>query len=163
MIVSHIVAAANNGVIGFEGKMPWHLSEDLKRFKKITMGSCIIMGRKTYESIGRPLPGRFNIVITRQKDFSADGAYLVTSIEEALHKSAEVSEQWGNEVFIIGGGEIYRQSIGLVSRIYLTLIDEALEGDTDYPLGEIRAFKESKREDFSGSPGFSFITLDRET
>lgn len=162
MKVSHIVATSKNGVIGLNGKMPWHLSDDLKRFKRITMGSCIIMGRKTYESIGKPLPGRFNIVVTRQTNLNIEGVHIASDLNAALQKAREVEGIWGNEAFIIGGGEIYKQSLGLVDRVHLTLIDDVIEGDTYYPLEEMMLLNEKDKEDFSGPPAFSFITLERE-
>ena len=131
--VVFVVGIAQNGVIGFEGDMPWRLSTDMKRFKAITMGKPVIMGRKTYESIGRPLPGRLNVVVSRN-EFEADGVCAVSSIEEAI----EVSRKWAkinvaDEICIIGGGEIYRQSLDLADKLYVTHILAEPDGDTRFP------------------------------
>lgn len=136
-----IVAMSENNVIGLQGKMPWHLSEDLKHFKQITMGHTIVMGRKTYESIGKPLPGRTNVVITRQKDFKADGVTVVHDFKEILGAGAgHAPENFGltpstltNDVFIIGGAEIYNLALPHVDKIYITLIHKKIEGDTFFP------------------------------
>lgn len=128
MILSLIVATSENNVIGNKGKIPWKLPTDLKHFRTTTEGHPIIMGRKTYESIGHPLPRRRNIVITRQKDFQAEGCDVVTSLEDAL-KLCEGEE----EVFVIGGGEIYRQSLAITNRVYLTRVHAKVEGDAFFP------------------------------
>jgi dihydrofolate reductase len=128
MKISIVVAHSANNVIGKDGSLPWHLSEDLKRFKAITMGKPIIMGRLTYDSIGRALPGRRNIVITRQTDFIAEGCDVVAGIDEALHIVAEA-----DEVMIIGGGNIYSQFLPTTTRIYRTRIDATIDGDTFFP------------------------------
>ena len=128
MKISIVVAHSANNVIGKDGSLPWHLSEDLKRFKAITMGKPIIMGRRTYESIGRALPGRQNIVITRQADFIADGCDVVCGINEAIQIAGDA-----NEVMIIGGGNIYLQFLSTTTRIYRTRIDVTTEGDTFFP------------------------------
>lgn len=127
MIISLVVAAARNGVIGYQGKMPWHLPADLKHFKNVTWGLPIIMGRKTFESLGKPLPGRQNIVITRQPDFSPEGVFAVSNPAEAL----EVAKRFDiNEVCVIGGGEIYQLFYEQSNRIHLTRIQADFEGDT---------------------------------
>ena len=128
MTVSMIVAMDRNRVIGHDGDLPWHLSEDLKRFKQLTMGHHIIMGRKTLESIGRLLPGRTSVVVTRQADFDFPGAVVVNSLQEAIDKA-----KGDGEAFIIGGAEIYNQSLVLVDRIYLTEIDAEVTGDATFP------------------------------
>ena len=127
-MISMIVAVAENGVIGSGNQMPWHISEDLKRFKAITTGHPVVMGRKTFESLGRPLPNRTNVVITRDPAYVAEGAVVVGSLEAAI-AMFPVAE----EVFIIGGGEIYRQAMPLADRLYITRIGEAFEGDTLFP------------------------------
>ena len=127
-MISIIVAVAENGVIGSGNQMPWHISEDLKRFKAITTGHPVVMGRKTFESLGRPLPNRTNVVITRNPDYKAEGAEVVGSLEEAV-AMFPASE----EVFIIGGGEIYRQSMGIADRLYITRVARDFEGDTVFP------------------------------
>lgn len=135
---SIIVAASQNGVIGAAGKLPWHLPGDLKRFKQLTMGHTLIMGRKTYESIGRPLPGRTTVVLTRSgskywpietEEDTARGArvYGTVSIEDAFLLAKEDSE-----VFICGGGEVYSQALPLVDRVYLTVVERDFEGDTEF-------------------------------
>ena len=123
-----IAAMANNRVIGLDNKMPWHLPGDLQHFKKVTSGKPVIMGRKTFESIGRPLPGRRNIIITRNKDYHASGIETVTTPEAALELVNDVVE-----VMIIGGGNIYQQFLAQAQRLYLTFIDLDVEGDTQFP------------------------------
>jgi len=130
-IVAHIVAHTTNRVIGKGNEMPWHLPADLKHFKKITLGKPVIMGRKTYESIGFPLPGRLNLVITRDKNYQAKGCEVVHSIESALMVAARESDS--DELMIIGGANLYEQTLPIVSRIYQTVIDTELAGDAFYP------------------------------
>ncbi len=125
---SLIVARSENGVIGRGGRLPWHLSADLRRFKQLTMGHTIVMGRKTFESIGRPLPGRTSIVVTRQPDYRPPGVLVAASLDEAQRLAAG-----DTELFYIGGGEIYRQVLPQVERIYLTRVDAEVEGDTVFP------------------------------
>lgn len=132
--VSIIVAVAENGIIGSNGDMPWKLSSDLKRFKKITTGNPVIMGRKTYESIGRPLPQRYNLVISRNGGFRADGVDVVVTPDAALEKA----EKWGaengsKEICILGGGEIYRLFLPIAERIYFTKVLASPVGDTGFP------------------------------
>lgn len=133
MKLSIIVAVSENGVIGKDNKLPWHLPADLKFFKNTTMGHCIIMGRKTYDSIGKPLPGRTSIIVTRNKDYKPANAnfinpecWVVNSLEEAVNAAKAMSE---SEAFIIGGAEIINESIGLADKIYLTEIKKDFEGD----------------------------------
>ncbi|GJM03945.1 MAG: dihydrofolate reductase [Rhodomicrobium sp.] len=155
MLISLIVAASENGVIGRDNDMPWRLPTDLKRFKRLTMGSAIIMGRKTFHSIGRALPGRCNIVLTRDDDFKADGVLIARTIEAALalaqqetstsdtsHKTPadQTSDKAGieegaaeAEVFVIGGAEIYKQTLKLADRVYLTRVKGHIEGDAYFP------------------------------
>ena len=128
MRLSIIVAMANNGVIGRDGGLPWHISEDLKRFKRITMGNPILMGRKTYDSIGRPLPGRQSIVISRQTDWRAEGVTAVTSLDAALAACGDAEE-----AFVIGGAEIYRLALPLAGRLYLTRVEADVDGDVRLP------------------------------
>ena len=127
-MISIIVAVAQNGVIGGGNQLLWHISEDLQRFKRITSGHPVIMGRKTFESLGRPLPNRHNVVITRRKDYTPDGVTVVGSLDEALSLFPE--EQ---EVFITGGGEIYRQAMPVADKLYLTIVCRDYEGDTHFP------------------------------
>lgn len=130
MIISLIVAAAENNVIGVEGKLPWHLPADMKYFKQITAGHAVIMGRGTYESLGKPLPGRTNIVITRQQNYTASGCSVVGNLKAAIDHAAAIGE---SEAFIIGGGDIFLQSVLWADRIYLTRIFHSFEGDTFFP------------------------------
>ena len=127
-MISLIVAASTNNVIGQNGELPWRLPSDLQRFKRITMGKPIVMGRKTWESIGRPLPGRKNIVLTRHADYVADGAELVTSPAAALHAAGRAAE-----VVIIGGGQIYDLFLPKAQRIYLTRVGADVDGDAYFP------------------------------
>lgn len=127
-MVSVIVAVARNGAIGKENGLIWHISEDLKRFKALTSGHPVVMGRKTFESLGRPLPKRVNVVITRRTDFRAEGCLRAGSLEEAVGMF-DPSE----EIFIIGGGEIYAQAMPLADRLYLTEVEHDYEGDTFFP------------------------------
>lgn len=127
-MISLIVAHSKNHVIGNKGDIPWHLPEDLKRFKKLTDGHAIIMGRKTFESIGRPLPNRRNIVITRSDTYSHSGIEVAQSLDEALELARDDSE-----IFVIGGGEIYKQALTKANKVYATILDTEIEGDTYFP------------------------------
>lgn len=126
-MINIIVAVSKNNQIGIDGKLPWHISEDLKYFKKTTQGHTVIMGRKTYESIGCPLPNRTNIVLTRDKNFSAEGIQTIHSLEEGLQLCKN------NDVFIIGGGEIYSLFLPYADYLYITLVDKIINGDTSFP------------------------------
>lgn len=126
-MISIIVAMDRNRVIGFQGKIPWRLPADLKRFRQLTMGHAVIMGRKTFQSIGGPLPGRTNIVVTRQKEFRAEGCTVVHSLQEALQVA-------GPDPFVIGGAELYAQALPLADRLYITEVDTcAPRGDAYFP------------------------------
>lgn len=155
MAISLIVAAAENNAIGKDNALLWHLSADLKRFKALTSGHPVIMGRKTFESIGKPLPNRRNIVISRSLS-ALDGCEVVASVEEAL---ALVND--GEEAFIIGGGSVYRALWQKAARLYLTAVKTRLEGDTFIPEIQPEEWKEISREDFSADEknefGYSFI------
>jgi dihydrofolate reductase len=142
-IISLIAAMANGRVIGKDNQMPWHLPADLKHFKAVTLGKPVIMGRKTFESIGRPLPGRQNIIISRNKHYQADGCNVVSSLDDALNLVANVEE-----VMIIGGGFLYQQTLPLANKLYLTFIDLSVEGDTEFPAFEHLALVEVSREKF---------------
>ena len=139
-MIKLIVATSKNGIIVDSNKLIWNLPADLKRFKDITTGHPIVMGRKTYESIGRPLPNRRNIIISRDEDYIVDGCEIVNSIEEALLIT-------NSDCFIIGGGQIYKQTINLSDQIYMTVVDEEFEGDTSFPTLESYWHK-SKVEEF---------------
>lgn len=130
MTISLVVAAATNHAIGKEGKMPWHLPNDMKHFKNVTWGMPVIMGRKTFESLGKVLPGRKNIVVSRQPGFQPEGTVVVKSIEDALFVAKEAD---ANEVMVIGGGEIYKALFDKARRIYLTRVEAEPEADTFFP------------------------------
>ena len=133
---------SSNRVIGRSGTLPWHLPADLRFFKQTTMGHPVIMGRRTYDSVGRPLPGRTNIVISRDPALQRDGVSVVGSLAEALQKAEDT-----DEVFVVGGAEIYRQALPLATRIYLTLIHVELEGDTFFPELDETKWKLVSRDD----------------
>jgi dihydrofolate reductase len=141
-VISLIVAASTNNVIGVGGALPWHLSDDLKRFKALTMSKPIVMGRKTYESIGRPLPGRQNIVITTQDAFTADGCDVVSSPDAAISAAGDAEE-----IMVIGGGEIYSLFLPATDRIYLTRVDVELEGDAFLAPLDPSIWNETSREE----------------
>jgi dihydrofolate reductase len=129
-----IAAVARNGVIGADGKLPWRQSEDLKRFKAITWGKPIVMGRRTFESVGRPLPGRANIVVTRDRRLALEGAIVAASPEEGIALAGRIAERGGiSEICVIGGAEIFRQTLGGALRIYLTRVDAASSGAARFP------------------------------
>jgi dihydrofolate reductase len=130
MKISMLVAMDENRGIGFENRLPWHISSDLKRFKNLTLGHCIIMGRKTYESIGRALPGRKMIVITHNPNYQAEGCWIVHSLDEAITLAKQTGE---DEAFIIGGGEIFSQVIDVADRVYLTLVHTRAKVDVYFP------------------------------
>lgn len=168
MHVAVIVAQAQNRVIGNENRLPWHLPEDLRYFKRVTMGKPIIMGRKTFESIGRPLPGRCNIVITRDEQWRAEGVVVVASPEEAIERAAAQAEIDGvEEALVIGGAEIYRQMLPLSDRLYLTQVHASVEGDAHFPELDSEQWHEVGRENFMASGAnpydYSFIVLQRAT
>jgi dihydrofolate reductase len=128
MMISIIVAATENGVIGAHGELPWRLSDDLRRFKQLTMGKPIVMGRKTWDSIGRPLPGRQNILITRQADFAAPGCDVVASPDAALTVAGDA-----DEIMVIGGSQVYALFLPDAARVYLTRVHAEIEGDAYFP------------------------------
>ncbi|ENN87696.1 dihydrofolate reductase protein [Rhizobium freirei PRF 81] len=130
-----VVAVSRNGIIGRDGDMPWRLSSDLKRFKAMTLGKPVIMGRKTFQSIGRPLPGRPNVIITRDEGFSAGGVTTAHSLDEAVDIASRLAVESGaDEICILGGGEIYRQSIALADRLLVTHVETDVDGDTSFPV-----------------------------
>jgi dihydrofolate reductase len=162
MTVSLIAAMAENRAIGYKGALPWKLPADLARFKRLTTGHHIIMGRKTYESIGRPLPGRTSIVITRQPNFQAAGCLVAHSLDEALRFARERGER---EAFVIGGAEIYRAGLPLADRIYLTLVEARPAADAFFPeFGEAewsRGEEEFVAADERNQYATRFVTLSR--
>lgn len=156
MTVAVIAAMARNGVIGHRGQLPWRLSDDLRRFKKMTMGHTLIMGRTTFESIGRPLPGRRTIVVTSQPAWASAGVDVAHDIDEAMAQAG------AGEVFVAGGGQIYRQTIERAHRLYLTVIDRDMEGDTFFPAFDRSNFRVVEQERHpDGALPFDFITLER--
>jgi dihydrofolate reductase len=170
MKCSLIVAMAKNQTIGIDNTLPWHLPNDLKYFKQVTMAKPIIMGRKTYESIGRPLPGRTNIVITRQEDYQAEGVIVVNSLQRALDKAEDVGFVTGHdEAMVIGGAEIYQQALVQADRLYITHVHADVDGDAFFPDILWSDWQESKREDFLADPvdaekrnpfDYSFVVYD---
>lgn len=160
MIISIIVAMDNNGVIGNEGRLPWCLSSDLKHFKKITMGKPIVMGRKTHESIGKPLPGRENVVISRDKDYIAKSCTVLHSLECVYARFHNV-----DEIMIMGGAELYQQTIDKATRMYLTEVHADLKGDTYFPGFDREQWEEIERYDFKADENneydYSFVILER--
>ncbi len=160
MKVSIIAALSNNGVIGKGGRLPWHIPEDLAWFKRHTSSHPVIMGRKTYESIGRRLSGRDNIVITKQKNYTAPGSRTFDSLQEALKTLKECSY---DEVFIIGGEQIYRQALELADRLYLTMIHEDFDGDAFFPPLPEGRFSTVFEERHGGPIPFTFLILEKKT
>lgn len=154
MIISIIVAMDDKGGIGKDGKLPWHIPEDLKRFKELTMGHPIIMGRKTHESIGRVLPGRSNIIITRDPDYRVEGATVCHSPEAALQLCDE-----NDEVFIIGGAEVYEQFLHITDKIYVTQIHKRYPADTYFPWTTFRNCKSLERTTVEGDPSYSNVVF----
>lgn len=160
MRIALIAAMAENHVIGRNNQLPWRIPADLKHFKVLTMGKPIIMGRKTYESIGRPLPGRDNIVLTGDVTYRAEGCEVVHSIAQALQVAGAVEE-----AMIVGGSDLYRQTIGDADRLYLTLVKAEVEGDAWFPEIDSRQWREIKREahraDDSNQYDYAFVVLER--
>jgi dihydrofolate reductase len=166
LTLSIIVAASRNRVIGRNNALPWHLPEDLRYFKRVTMGKPIVMGRKTFESIGRPLPGRTNIVVTRQPGYSAEGLRVVASLEQALALAKDIALVDGaEELMVIGGAEIYRAALPLARRIYLTEVDADVEGDAFLPPIDWSEWREISRQHFDADGGnpypYSFVVYER--
>lgn len=157
-VVSLVVAVARNGVIGCDNDLPWRLPDDLKHFKAITLGKPVVMGRRTYESIGRPLPGRENRVVSRRPGFEAPGCRVFASLEEALAGPEP-------EVMVIGGGQIYAAALPLAQRLYLTEVDAEVDGDARFPEIDPGAWREVSREmhaaDERHAHAFGFRLLER--
>lgn len=159
-MISIIVAVAENNVIGKDNDLIWHLPRDLKHFKETTTGHYVIQGRKTFESCGKPLPNRTNVIITRDNNYKAEGCIVVHSLEDAIKEAKDDSE-----AFIIGGGKIYEQAMSLVDRIYLTRVHHSFEGDTFFPEINMEEWIEIDRRDFEPDEknkySFTILTLDR--
>lgn len=165
MKLSLIVAVAENGCIGIDNKLPWYLPEDLKYFRRLTTGNIVIMGRKTYESIGKPLPNRHNIVISNNPNFTADGIKIVCSIDEALKMANSLAEISGiNEAFIMGGAQIYQQTLALADRLYLTEVKKIVTGDAFFPSINKAQWQELGREAHYYEPQathYDFVVYER--
>jgi len=159
-IISLIAAMAKNRVIGYHNQLPWHLPADLKHFKAITLGKPIVMGRKTYESIGKPLPERMNIILSTNASYQAPGCYVVSNLDEAI-QAASIAE----EILIIGGARIYQAYLPLVQRMYLTFIDAEVEGDAFFPQFDEQTWNVVSKEDYlsdeRNSYNYSFVVLER--
>ena len=151
-----VVAVADGGVIGVAGALPWKISEDLKHFKSVTMGHAILMGRKTYESIGRPLPGRRNIVITRRRELAIDGCEVASSLDEAL----ALARAHDDEPRVVGGAAIYEAALPLATKIFLTEVHRQVSGDTFFPPFDRSAWRETERRK-GETPDVDFVTLER--
>jgi dihydrofolate reductase len=162
MIISLIAAASENNVIGKNNQLLWHLPNDLKFFKNTTWGMPVIMGRKTFESVNKPLPGRFNIVITRQEGWHAEGVTTALDLDEALQRATETNCK---EVFIVGGGEIYKDTIKKADKIYLTRVHTTIDGDTFFPAIDEKIWQLVFNEDFKADDkhqyAYSFQTWER--
>ena len=160
MKISLIVAMASTRAIGLNNQIPWHLSADLKKFKKITLGAPILMGRKTYESIGRPLPGRSNIIISRNPEYRQAGCLVFNDIEQALESCRDHAE-----VFVIGGSDFYRSMLAVADTLYLTQIHREFPGDTFFPELDASQWIEVEREDIQDDPdvafSYSFLKLEK--
>jgi dihydrofolate reductase len=164
-MISIIVAMDKNRLIGGENKLLWNIPGELKRFKEITTGHPIIMGRKTHQSIGRVLPNRTNIIITRDPDYKVEGAIVVNSLEQAIKAAenviaTEVKQSEPPEIFVIGGGQIYQQALPLADRLYVTVVDGEYEGDTYFP--DYSEFSHATdRQEFLGEPSYQTLSLEK--
>jgi dihydrofolate reductase len=150
MTIILIAAVGANGVIGRDNDLPWRIREDLQHFKQLTLGHTLVMGRKTYDSIGRPLPGRRTVVVTRQPDWSADGVEVAHSVEDAIKQAGDI--------FVAGGGEIYRLALPYADRLELTEVDQSPDGDVTFPAFDRSEWKETAR---TPHDGFTFVTYNR--
>lgn len=153
--VSMIAAVARNGVIGRNNTLPWHLPEDLKRFRALTMGHHIIMGRKTYESLGRLLPGRTTVIVSRNPAYRVEGAIVVESLPKAIAACGQ-----DPEIFVIGGAQLYREALPRADRLYLTQIDADFDGDAHFPAIDPRQWRETARTDGISAEGLPYIYID---
>lgn len=157
--VVFVVAVSENGIIGREGDMPWKLSSDLKRFKALTLGRPVIMGRKTFQSIGRPLPGRVNIVVTRDAAYRPEGVEVFASVEAAMERAEAVARADGvNEIAVIGGGQIYAQTMDRATILHVTHVDRHLEGDTMFPPIDAAIWESGAEERIPEGPKDSYPT-----
>ncbi len=158
-MISLMVAHDPNGVMGVNNDLPWHIPEDLKYFKETTMGKAMVMGRKTYESIGRPLPGRLNIVITRNPDYQAEGVTVVQTLDEAI----QIARDYAEEVMIIGGAEIFKLSLNVADRLYITEVHEEYEGDTFFPpyKNDWEVVKQTEKMTSISGTTFTYLVYER--
>ena len=154
MTVTLVAAVAANGVIGRDGGLPWRLPQDMRHFKALTTGHVLVMGRRTYESIGRPLPGRTTVVLTRDPGWRADGALVARDIGEALALGRSVDEQ----VFVVGGAQVYAAALPYADRMVVTHLDEPIEGDTHFPPVDWAQWQETGRQSYDG---FAVVTYER--
>ena len=166
MKLSLIAAVSDNGVIGRDGELPWHVPGDLRFFKRVTMGKPVIMGRRTWESIRKPLPGRTNIVVTRQHGYRADGAEVTATLEDALALATEVATRDGvEELMVVGGEELYRLALPVADRLYITEVHADVEGDARFPAWDRSAWVEQRRErmpaDDENGVAYSFVVYER--
>jgi len=163
MSLSHIVAVSKNDVIGANNTLPWDIPEDMNFFREKTKGKALIMGRKTFESVGHPLPNRLNVVVTRQADYRVDAPNVVIKpdLATAIAYCQTQTSKYGEEIFIIGGGEIYKESMSIVDVIYLTRIHQDFLGDTVYPRVDESKFDLVERRDRTNPVPFSFLTYVR--
>jgi dihydrofolate reductase len=162
MIVSAIAAMSSNRVIGKDGGLPWRLPEDFKFFKDTTTGHIMVMGRKTFESLGKPLPKRLHVVISRRADYQPDGAHVFATVEEALAYAKSQTPTWGDEVFVIGGGEIYAAALPFTDRIYLTEIKAHFEGDAKFPEFDKKTYRERSRKPGREAVPYDFVVYERD-
>ncbi len=161
MILSAIAAMSSNRVIGKDGQLPWYLPEDLKFFKEKTSGHMLIMGRKTFESLGRSLPNRLHVVITRQKNYQPVGAHVFNSVPEAIAFCQTQTDMWGDEVFVVGGGDIFREMLPMTNKIYLTEIKQAYSGDATFPEFDNTQFREIERRPRTEPEAYDFVLYER--
>ena len=163
IILSHIAAVSQNHAIGLKGKLPWHIPEDLQYFYQTTKNKILIMGRKSFESLGKALPSRLNIVLTNNPSFKAEGAVTFGSFDMALEYSRQpkLLQKYGSEIFIAGGGEIYKQTLGLADRLYITRIHKNYKGDAFYPKIPLERFKETSCKRRLQPVPFSFLVYEK--
>ena len=163
--ISIIVAIAENDVIGRDNSLPWHLSEDLKNFKRITMGKPMIMGRKTFESLGKPLPGRPHIVLTHDQGYSFPGIETAQNFDQALVVASKRSSSKDGEIMVIGGEQVFREALSFANRLYLTEVHMTADGDVKFPKFERKEWLEISRKLYPGNPkdscDYSFVVLER--
>ena len=164
MTLSVVVARAANGVIGRDNALPWHIPADLRHFKRLTVGKPVVMGRRTFASIGKPLPGRHNIILTRDPAWRADGVTIVANLAEAVAAAGLDLRTRAGEIMIIGGAAVFAEALPSVSRVYLTEVHAEPAGDVTMPPFDRARWVEGAREDFAAAgeaPGYSFVTLER--